>query len=130
MIVSVPFTSASTAGIVHVELGFTPRFAILVSNYGGTNPNLYFWADQWTDALSLLLTGSTGVVTRDTTGIDQYAGNETIAAAETVNSSPKHVDLLGVAAGAGHITAGGLSIPADHQANSGTNLLIAFRGEV
>lgn len=130
----VEFISASTAGIVNVELGFVPDFAIYIHGHGGTNPNIYLWANyvkfpRWAEALALLITGSTGVVTRDTTSIAAFAGGNKIATVETANSSPKHVDRDGTFAAAGHICAEGLAIPADHQTNSGANLLVAFRGD-
>jgi len=135
----VEFISASTAGIVNVELGFEPDFAILIQAHAATNPNLYLWANSkyagssvaagsgWPALLSLLITGSTGVVTRDTTGIGVYAGGDTVASDETNNTAGKHIDLAGDPASSGHVTAPGLSIPADHQTNSGRNLLLAFK---
>lgn len=128
-------SKSSSAGIVNVELGFVPDFIIGIFDIDGTNPNLRVWANDekfsaWTAALSLLVTGSTGVITRDTTGIDAYDGNETIAATETVDTAGKHVDLGGTAASAGHVTSPGIAIPADHQTASGKNLIIAFRASV
>jgi len=141
--IGVEFISASTAGIVHVELGFEPDFCVLFSDHGATNPNVYFWANGgtgktfpgWAAALSLKLEGAATVSTtartmvRDTTGIALYAGGDVIASAETANTAGKHIDLDGNPAAAAHVTAKGISIPADHQANSGRNLLLAFRHE-
>lgn len=118
------FTSkTSSAGDVFVQLGFVPSFAIVVVNHGGTNPNVYLWANhddlsQWADELALLVTGSSGVITRVATAgqsIDQYAGGDIITLDEadglrrkngtttaeyfneTTDSDPKHVDQSGVA---------------------------------
>lgn len=127
------FTSkSSSAGVVNVEFGFAPDFAIMFADIDGTNPNILFWGNAaelslWTTALSLLLTGSSGIVTRDTSGIALYAGGDAVASAETVNTDGKHVTEDGTAAAAGHITAAGLAIPADHQVASGKNVVLAFR---
>jgi hypothetical protein len=126
------FTSASTAGIVDVELGFVPDGVIYIRDHGGTNPSIYLWFNntafsQWAAALSLLITGSTGVVTRVTSGITVYNGGETIATAETTASDPKHVNLEGTASAANRVTADGIAIPAALQTNSGANIVLAFR---
>ena len=138
----VEFISASTAGVVNVQLGFAPDATILIQNHGGTNPNIWIWANNsefsgWAAALGLLLTGSTGVVTRDTASLTVFAGGTTLSAVETANSAPKHIDLEGAfAATVGgtaisttnlYVTKEGVAIPADHQTNSGRNFLIAFR---
>jgi len=129
------FTSASTAGVVRVLFGFVPDFAIIIQNHGGTNPNIRIWVNntkfsQWADALSLLLTGSTGVVTRVTSGVEQYAGGTQISSAETTNSDPKHVDRAGTAhSGDGTLTQEGLEIAAALQTNSGANIVIAVRSD-
>jgi hypothetical protein len=137
MINAIDFISASTAGIVRCMFGYVPDIALLISNYDATNPNVYIWANSkfkgsgattgWAAALSLLVTGSTGVVTRDTTGITAFGGGTTISATETNNSTTKHVNKAGVFATANDVTKSGLSIPADHQANSGRNLCIALK---
>ena len=129
----VEFISASTAGVVNVQLGYVPDFAILVEDHGGTNPNLRFWGNVasfsgWAAALGLLLTGSSGVVTRDTTSIAAFAGNTKISTVETANSDPKHITEDGAFhPGDGTLTKPGITIPAGDQVNSGRNLLIAFR---
>jgi len=133
----VEFISASTAGIVRVELGFEPDWCIFAQAHGATNPNIYLWfnskykgsgdTEGWPAGLSLLLTGSSGVVTRDTSGITVFAGGTKISSAETDNSSPKHIDVAGNPAGANHVTAAGVVIPTDHQTNSGRNVLVAFK---
>ena len=142
----VEFISASTAGVVNLELGFQPDAVIYVQDHGGTNPNIRIWANVaefsgWAAALSLLVTGSTGVVTRVTTGITAYAGGDTIGSlalpAETANSDPKHVALDGSARATFggtavsvtnlYVTSEGLTLAAAVQTNSGRNLVIAFR---
>lgn len=55
---------------VNVDLGFIPEFSIMFESTGQTNPNIYFWFRRFVDDQSmygLLLTGSSGVVTRVTT---------------------------------------------------------------
>lgn len=131
----VEFISASTAAIVNVELGFVPDFALVIQNHGGTNPNLRWWANNakfsgWAAALDLLHTGSSGVMTRETSGITAYAGTETVAAAETDNTAGKHITRNGAAGAAGHVTAPGLTLPAAIQTNSGRNLLVAYRSDL
>lgn len=128
------FVSASTAGVVNVMLGFVPDFVIGFFDIDGTNPNIRFWHNETefaltgTAALSLLLTGSSGVVTRDTTGITPFAGGTQLAALETAASNPKHVSPDGVLIDdLTRFTQAGIAIPADHQTNSGKNLIIAFR---
>lgn len=142
------FTSkASSAGVVRVGFGFVPDFVILLSNIRGTNPNVYLWANNsefslWDVAQSLLITGSSGIITQDATGITAYdpEGARAINAttlldeAQTANSDPKNVDLDGTAAAAGAYFKAGISIPADHQTASdggdaGHNLVLAFRRE-
>jgi hypothetical protein len=138
----VEFISASTAGVVNLELGFQPDAVIHIQDHGGTNPNIRIWANVaefpgWAAALSLLVTGSTGVITRVTTGITVFAGGTTLAAAETENSDPKHVSLEGAAratfrgaaisATNNYVTSQGLTLAAALQTNSGRNLVIAFR---
>lgn len=132
-------SKSSSAGIVHAMVGWEPDVAILIAGHDQTNPNVYIWANSkyagsgiaagsgWPALLSLLITGSTGVVTRDTTGIGVYAGGDTVASAETNNTAGKHVDAAGNAAAAGDVTSAGLSIPADHQTASARNLLLCFK---
>jgi len=63
-------------GDVTVDCGFLPSFAILFEDTEGTNPNIYFysklWNDQSTTLGALLLTGSSGVVTRDTDAMAEF----------------------------------------------------------
>lgn len=137
MLKHIEFISASTAGVVNVMLGFHPDGAVLVTDHGGTNPDFFLWNNPkydgsgdtvgWAVALSLKLTGSTGVVTRDTTGITLFNGGTTIASAETDNSAPKHIDYLGNPAAANDVTKDGIAIPIDHQVNSGRNMLYVWK---
>jgi len=133
-IAAVEFISASTAGVVNVGLGFEPDAWIHVEDHGGTNPNIRIGLNNarftnWASGLALLITGSTGVITRDTSSATIFTGGNTLAADETANSDPKHVDRSGNFGSAGDIIAGGLAIPAGDQTNSGRNVVIAFRGD-
>lgn len=134
----VEFISASTAGVVDVELGFVPDFVEVIIAHGGTNPSRLTWFNNakfsaWAAALHLLLTGSTGVVTRVTAGITKYDGGESITTTETADSAPKHVNRDGTAASGTstnpYITKAGIAIPAASQVNSGRNVVIAFRAD-
>ena len=95
------FTSkSSSAGVVNVMLGFVPDFAILFVDIDGTNPLIYFWANSatlslWSTALSILDTGSSGILTRDTTGITVYAGGDDYPDGASQNDNPKYVDWQG-----------------------------------
>lgn len=130
-------SKATSAGVVNVMLGFVPDFAILISAIGATSPDIFIWANNdivsaWAVALALKLTGTTGVVTRDTTGIAAYAGGDRVTTTETADTDGKHVDQDGdfitVPAGSqGVLTSPGLAIPADAQTAGDANLLIAFR---
>jgi hypothetical protein len=150
-------SKASSAGIVNVMFGFEPDFAIIIEDHGGTNPLFRYWANnasfsQWALLLGLLHTGSSGIMTRDTSSIGLYAGGDRItydaanqrylngvdtseAGPETGDSDPKHVSMVGLPVGEADTvnqipftTQAGLAIPADHQVASGYNLVIAFRG--
>ena len=144
----VEFISASTAGVVNLELGFQPDAVIYVQDHGGTNPNIRIWANVsefagWAAGLNLLLDGgpTQALLTRVTTGITAYAGGDTIGSlalpAETANSDPKHVALDGSARATFggtavsvtnlYVTSEGLTLAAAVQTNSGRNLVIAFR---
>jgi len=128
----VEFISASTAGIVNVQLGFTPERAILITAHDDTNPDQREWFNvayhaSWAAGKSLLTTGSSGANTVDAASMTAYAGGLKITVAETVNSSPKHIDTAGTAhSGDGTITAAGIAIPAGDQVNGKRNILIAW----
>lgn len=148
------WTVSSTARQTYLMLGFVPDFAICFMDHGGTNPNILFWANkggqtlpagmtapgstsstapnnisQWLDADDhLLLTGSTGVVTRVTTGIKAYFGGDTLTADKTVDSNPTYVHAVGGTFGqSGEVTAEGLEFPAAILTNSAKNIVLAFR---
>lgn len=121
------FTSvASTAVITNLSLGFIPDFVVMVQDYKGNNPSLRFWANVtefagWDAGLTLLLTGSSGIVTPDASGITAYAGGD------TANGSTTYKDRDGTAIASGLKTAPGITIPVDNQTESGKNLILAFR---
>ena len=129
----IEFQSANGAGVVNAMLGFEPDWWMLIQNHGGTNPLIHYGASNgqfpgWAAGLSLLHTGSTGVLSRESSGITVFTGGTTIATAEALNSDPKHVDAAGNPVTAvPFITQAGLSIPAALQTAAGRNLLIAFR---
>ena len=128
-------SKTGAAGVVDVELGFIPDVAILIAGVDQAAPNFYWWFKGGVGktfplvaaAQSILIPGAGTAIVRDATGIDEYAGGETIAVSETTNSDPKHVTLQGVAAAAAHATAPGLQIPADHQTAGAVNVLLAIR---
>lgn len=146
------FTAGGTARRTLLQLGFIPDAVIVIANHGGTNPDILVWANkggqtidaalqiaggpttlpdvlsQWLDADDhLLITGSTGVVTRVTTGIKIYQGGETIAADETVSSNPVHPFAKGNFPKAGCVTAAGIELPAAILTNSAKYIVLAFR---
>lgn len=64
------------AAAVNIGLGFKPDFAILAVNLGGTNPNLIIYSKQLEDTQTiygLLLTGSSGIITRITSAASGLA---------------------------------------------------------
>jgi hypothetical protein len=128
------FVSASTAGVVCVEIGFVPDFAMLISDHGGV-PKVFYWLNNAKFAnfpanRTVSLQGASTAFAPDNTGLmTVYNGAETIAADETANSTPKHVDAAGTPATAGRLTRRGLQIAAAAQVNSGRNILVAWRGQ-
>ena len=146
------FTAGSTARQTQLQLGFVPDFVLVLALHSATNPNILIWCNkggqsvpaaqlitggpttfpsilsQWLDADDhLLLTGSTGVVTRVTTGIKAYFGGERVAADETINSNPVHPFTNGTFPKAGCITAPGIELPAAILANDGLYIVLAWR---
>ena len=126
----------SSAGIVNVELGFVPDVALIFQDVdlgaAATNQRLWVNPDRasiWTAAKSLLTTGTTGVVSNDDASVTVYAGGDTIAADETTDTAGKHVNLRGLAASAGHITAPGITIPAGDQTAGAKHLVIALQAD-
>jgi hypothetical protein len=135
-LIAAQFVSKTAAGIVYVELGWIPDMALLISGHDQAVPDLYWWVRGGVGktfplaaaAVSIKIPGAGTAFVRDTTGIDEYAGGEVIAVAETDQSDPKHVTLQGTPSAAGHMTAPGLKIPIDHQVAGATiNILIGFR---
>ena len=131
----ITYTSKSTARVTTLLLGYVPDAVVHISDFGATNPNLHIWNNTnkyalWTAALSLLLTGSTGVVTRDTSGMAVFAGGGALAAEETAdNFIYLDGDSAEVTVVANDRLQPGVRIPADHQTNSGTNIVWCFRGD-
>ena len=56
-------TSAATAALITVTLGFRAGYVQLTVNSGGTNPDIITKNDAATDRVTLV-TGSTGVITK------------------------------------------------------------------
>lgn len=146
------FTAGSTARRTLLQLGFVPDFVLVIGAHTATNPNLLLWCNkggqsvpaeqvitgapttypnvlsQWLDADDhLLVTGSTGVVTRVTTGIKAYFGGERISADETINSNPVHPFTQGTFPKAGAVTAAGIELPAAILANDALYIVLAWR---
>jgi hypothetical protein len=121
--VSVAFSANGSAlDIVRIELGFVPDAWFFISDHAGTNPLVMFgfnnrYMSDWTNALGLLITGSTGVITRDTASIDEWVGtNEVLAAEATSNNTHDYYDMSGaeITRAAGDVSKPGVQIPADH----------------
>lgn len=128
------FVSASTAGIVHVELGFVPDYVELISDHGGT-PKVMKWLNTAkypnfpASRTVQIVGGSTAFSADANTYIQPYAGGDRITSDETANTAGKHVKLDGSFALTGHMTRAGISIAAAAQVNSGRNIVLAFRGD-
>jgi hypothetical protein len=131
---TVEFVSASTAGIVYVELGFIPERVEFISDHAGT-PKFMIWVNNtrfpnFPAANSVQIVGGSAAFAPDTnTLFAPYAGGDPITSAETANTAGKHVDRSGGPSAAGRITAPGVTIAAAAQVNSGRNVLIAYRGD-
>ena len=126
------FASSSTAAIASLSLGFVPDVVIFVEAHGGTNPNVRIWTNNatvpaWAAALSLLITGSSGIITRDTSSIVAFAGGNVVTADDVTARSYFKAD--GTVHAAGDTTGKGITIPAGDQTNSGANLVLAFRAD-
>jgi hypothetical protein len=127
------FTAGSTARLTHLQLGFVPDFVQVIALHTATNPNFLYWYNkavlsQWLDADDhLLLTGSSGEVTRVTTGIAVYEGGEVIEADETINSNPVHPYTDGTFPKAGVTTSPGISLPAAILTANGLYIVNAWR---
>lgn len=128
------FTSEATAANVRLQLGFVPGFVIYIQDLQGTNPNIRLWANRslfasWQAGAddTILMTGSTGVLTLDTASIASYAGGDTVTATNVTDGLYR--DKQGNEPAAGHVAQAGISIPAGDQTNSGKNLVLAFRAD-
>ena len=130
----IDFVSATTASLVHVEIGFLPDEVQLIADYTGT-PRNYRWFNParfpgYLATDTLVLPGGSAANSVDTTTLIQvYPGAETVNVDETDNTAGKHVNRAGAAAPAGHLTSAGVTIAAAAQTNSGRNMLIALRGD-
>ena len=131
----VEFVSASTAGIVYVELGFIPTSVQMITDHAGT-PKVWEWLNNsnyagFPAANTVSIQGASAAFAPDTnTLVAPYTGGDYIASAETANTAGKHVDRTGTASAAGRITAPGIKILAAAQVNSGRNFIKAFRAEL
>lgn len=144
------FKSApTTIGIIYLMLGFIPDYFELFSAIDQTSPNIERWFNKATLGFSsstnlstgvdrtILDTGSTGVLTVDTTPvISAYAGGDVITATEVATAATAaHVDrqgnLVTVPSGGQIITQPGLTIAADAkvQVAAKYNLWIAWRSD-
>lgn len=124
----------SSAGIVNVELGFIPDYVRLITEVAGTAPDRYDWCNNdtvpaWAVAQGILDDGADGVTEQDSTSITKYAGGDIITADETTDTAGKHVNLRGLAASAGHVTAPGITIPADNQVAGAKHVVLAWQAD-
>jgi hypothetical protein len=126
------FTStASTATVAHICFGYVPDYAKVYINIGGTNSDVFEWAniltfDQWIAATdSLKTTGSSGNRTLATTGVSLYAGGDTVAAADVTNRL--YFDKDGNVLAAGVVTTPGIQITVAIQTQAGKNFVRAYR---
>lgn len=131
----VSFTSEATARITTILLGYIPDYVELISDHDDTSPDRFEWFNStkyttWGAAVSMVTTGTTGVITRDTTGMTAFAGGQALSSEETAdNYIYKDADGTTITVVAGQNLPPGIRIPADHQANSGKNIVKCFRTE-
>lgn len=131
----IQYTSKATARVTTFLLGYVPDAVVHISDFGATNPNIHIWNNTnkyslWTAALSLLLTGSSGIVTRDTTGMTVFAGGAALSTEETAdNFIYVNPDSTEVTVVVDDPLQPGVRVPADHQTNSGTNIVWFFRSD-
>jgi hypothetical protein len=129
------FTSkTSAAGVVNIMFGFKPDLVIMIRDLSAVSPDIRVWLDSgqlplWT-INSLLITGTTGVITKVASMFSTYAGGTKVTTAETTDSDPKHVDRAGTAhSGDGTITAEGIAVAAAAQTAGKVNIVLAFRAD-
>jgi hypothetical protein len=108
-----------------------PDYAKVYINIGGTNSDVFEWAniltfDQWIAATdSLKTTGSSGNRTLATSGVSLYAGGDTVAAADVTNRL--YFDKDGNVLAAGVVTTPGIQITVAIQTQAGKNFVRAYR---
>ena len=130
----IEFQSASTAGVVNVEIGFVPSHVELIADYAGA-AKVYDWLpnarfSNFLATSTVVQPGGSVANSLDaTTMIQPYLGGDSITSAETANTAGKHVDRSGNPSAAGRITAPGITLSATTQVNSGRNIVKAFRND-
>lgn len=129
------FTStASTATIAVICLGYVPDYVEYYQDCQGTNPNKYTWVNTAKFSMfaagaddTILMTGSTGVLTLDTASLAAHTGGDDISATDVTNR--KYFDVQGNVLAATETSKAGISIPAGDQTASGKNFLVCWRAE-
>lgn len=110
------FTSAGTPAAVNVDCGFLPDFVRLIIG-ADTNPNVYEYHKDLGDTKTVLMTGSSGVLTYETSNpIVQY-DSHAIGTTTVMGTS-------GVVKDTGYK---GFTVPAALQVASKVNYWIAMR---
>lgn len=136
MISIAQFTSKSTKADAYVMFGFVPTHVRVITDHGGTNPDLFEWfdatkfdeianADSDNDD-AFKLTGSTGVVTVVDDAISTHSGGTLITSSNKVD----YFTRLGANPTAGDYSQAGVVVKSGIQTNSKKNLVIAFRDDV
>ena len=109
------FTSAAQAAAVSLNLGFVPDWFELVVG-AATNPNVYTYIKELGDASTILNTGSTGVLTYETSHPIVAVDAGSISTATVMGeTATKDVEFKGV------------TIPAALQVNEKVNYWKAMR---
>lgn len=145
------WTAHSTARKTRLLLGFIPDYVRIIANHTATSPDVLEWFNkggqtlpagqqvpgtttapanisQWLDADDhLLVTGTSGIVTRVTTGISAYFGGDVLSADDAVSSNPVHIFDDGTFGKAGLVTPAGIEIPAAVLTNSALYIALCFR---
>lgn len=75
---------ATTPALEYIEIGWTPT-KIVLTNYTGTNPDIYIWQTGLASTNCIKMTGSTGVYTKGVTGPYPYAGSDELGTTVTVD---------------------------------------------
>lgn len=128
-------STATTATVAVVCLGFVPVHVRALIDTRGANPNQLEWFNRdrfsmWQAGAddAILTTGLTGTTTLDLASISAYAGGDVVTATDVTNR--KYFDPQGAVLAAGTIAPAGISIPAGDQVASGYNFIIADRDNV